>query len=220
MRNASLFPASYSKLSTYETCAAKVKFRYIEKVPSKKGPAAERGTKFHSSIEGYLLGEKTTLHREVASIKSVVMRVAKLQPVIEQKMALKHDLLTPVDWKSPEAHFRLVIDCAYTEPTKAYVQEWKSGKVYEDHASQRRIYGMGALILWPNATEAEVTTYYIDQKHNEPLLVKRPELTLMAWQLQQRLEKMAEDKWFAPRPGKYCFWCDYSKKKGGPCKIA
>lgn len=220
MRNASLFPASYSKLSTYETCAAKVKFRYIEKVPSAKGPAAARGTMLHSSIEGYLLGEKTTLHSEVKSIVPIIKMVKTKSPLIESKLALKEDLVTPVDWKSTEAFFRLVIDCAYTEPTKAFVQEWKSGKVYEDHASQRKIYGMGALIIWPNATEAEVTTYYIDQKHHEPLLVKRPDLTLMAWQLKQRLEKMAEDKYFAPRPGKYCFWCDYSRKKGGPCKVA
>jgi hypothetical protein len=219
VRNPSLFPASYSKLSTYETCAAKLKFRYIEKVPSTKGAAATRGSLLHSSIEGFLLKEKTTLHREALSIKDTVVRVSKLNPLVESKLALKQDLTSIVDWKSPEAYFRLVIDCAYVMPERAYVQEWKSGKVYDDHASQRKIYGLGALLIWPNVPEVEVTTYYIDQKHNEPLLLKRPEVTMLVWQLQQRLEKMAEDRYFAPRPGRYCFWCDYSKRKGGPCKV-
>ena len=219
MRNASLFPASYSKLSTYETCPSKVKFRYIEKVPSAKGAAATRGSMLHASIEGYLLKEKETLHSEVDSIKEVIKMVRKKDPIIEHKLALKEDLLTPVEWGSPDAFFRQVIDCAYREEKEGFVQEWKSGKVYDDHASQRKIYAMGTLIIWPDIEQSTATTYYIDQKHNEPLLVTRPELTLGAWQLQQRLEVMANDKYFAPRPGRYCNWCDYSRKKGGPCRV-
>jgi CRISPR/Cas system-associated exonuclease Cas4 (RecB family) len=32
-----------------------------------------------------------------------------------------------------------------------------------------------------------------------------------------RVDLMQSDSLCAPKPGQHCNWCDYSKKKGGPC---
>lgn len=216
-----LFPASYSRLHTYETCALKAKFQYVDKLPRLKGPAASRGTKLHTSAEGFLLGEKSTIHKDLLPIKKILINVRANQPLIEYKIALDFSLLKVVEWKSADARFRLVIDSAFFPSGKVMdIQEWKSGRVYPEHEDQRRTYAHGSFAEWPQLEEVNVSTYYIDQGHSEELQAKRPDVKVMAWQLQQRLETMENDKHFAPRPGRYCNWCDYSKKKGGPCRVA
>lgn len=214
-----LFPASYSKLSTYETCARKAYYRYIEKLEDKKSKQMERGTTLHSSAEGYLLGEKNTIHRELQSIGKVLKYVRSRSPMVETKMALSRGLEEIVPWESSLAWFRLVIDCLYLEKTACHIQEWKSGKQYDDHADQRNIYGMASLIKWPDLQEAHVVTHYIDLNKKVPVQIDRTRAMLLQWHLTERLEVMEKDKVFAPRPGYYCGWCSFSKLKGGPCKV-
>lgn len=215
----SLFPASYSKLSTYETCARKAFFRYIEQLGDPKSPQMERGSKLHASAEAFLLGEKKTVHKDLVSIANTLRKVKSKNPIIEHKIALEAGLETVVPWDSPKAWFRMVLDSAYKEGDQGYVQEWKSGKIYDDHADQRHTYGSGLLLLWPELVKVEVTTYYIDQGKTRSVHIDPPRATVLRWHLKERLEVMESDKDFAPRPGYYCGWCSFSRLKGGPCKV-
>ena len=56
---------SYSKLGTYESCPKKAYYRYIEKLPEEKHPAAERGIKIHNLAEQYITGEIKEIPREL-----------------------------------------------------------------------------------------------------------------------------------------------------------
>ena len=49
-------PWSYSKLSLYKKCPHAFKLRYIDKVRTPTGAAAERGIKMHEDIENYIQG--------------------------------------------------------------------------------------------------------------------------------------------------------------------
>lgn len=213
------FPLSYSRLSLYEKCPAQYKFRYIENIPTEKGKAAQRGTDLHASIEGFLEGHKTTIHKEVVSIKQTLVHVKKNNPFVEHKIAFNEDFKAVVPWKDPAAWFRMVLDSAYLYGDEAHVQEWKSGKVYDDHADQRKLYAVGALGEWGAMQEAIVVTHYIDQGKKVTLRVERGRRTILAGQYTQRINVLAREKHWAPRPGKYCYWCSYSRYKGGPCKV-
>ena len=215
----SLFPASYSKLSTYETCPDKAKYRYILNIQEEKGPAAQRGTDLHASAENYLLGNKTSVRKELTSIIPALRETKKNKPVIEHKIALTRGLEKVVDWKSDKAWFRLVLDAAYAVEQTLHIQEWKSGKMYDDHVDQRQLYAIGGLAQWPLVEGAVVTTHYIDLKNTVDVRVDRQRATLLTWHFNERLEAMERDQRFGPRPGIYCRWCPYSRYKGGPCRV-
>ena len=216
--NAMLFPASHSKLSTYETCALKAKFRYILKIPSQKGAAASRGTAIHDSAENFIKHD-APIHPDALHMRPIFEKVREKDYKLELKVALDKTLMAVVPWESPLARFRLVVDALYLELPILYVPEWKSGKVYDEHAAQRKAYAIGGFALYPEVQRIRVTTYYIDQKKKVTLRADRQGRKLLVWALAQRLKVMETDKHFAPRPGRYCFWCDYSKRKGGPCPV-
>jgi hypothetical protein len=208
---------SYSKLSTYEGCHLKYKFRYKDNIRTPKGPAAQRGTDLHGSAEGYLLGQKNTIRKELVPIKQVLLLVKKQEPFVEQKVSLREDLLRVCDWDAKEAYLHMVLDSAYINGNEVHVQEWKSGKVYPDHADQRRVYALGALAQWTAMQEVTVTTYYIDQGVKKTLRIDRSQRTLLVGEYLPRFKAMENEKRFTPNPGRQCYWCDYSRRKGGPC---
>jgi CRISPR/Cas system-associated exonuclease Cas4 (RecB family) len=213
-----LFPASYSKLSTYEKCPQQAKFRYVDMLNPPKTQQMARGTSLHSSAEGYLLRQKTTIAAPLVSLLPVLKVVRDSKPHIELKIAFNHDFEKVVDWKDKKAWFRMVLDSAYVEPTEAHVQEWKSGKEYDDHEDQRNLYAVGALGMWP-VKYANVTTYYMDLRKKKTLRLDRPQAKLAGWRFAERVEAMGRDKHLTPRPGYYCRWCPFSRFVGGPCKV-
>ena len=214
-----IFPASYSKLSTYETCPDKLKYRYVLGLQESKGPAAERGSALHASAEGFVKGEKTTIRAELKPIVSALKNAKKMGSMAERPIALARGLEKAVDWKSPEAYIRMYLDSHYENKGAIYIDEWKSGKVYDDHVDQRKIYILGALAAYPKAREAVAITHYIDQKGRpEETRATRQHAKLIAWHFNERLEVMERDTTYGPRPGFYCRWCPYSRWKGGPCR--
>lgn len=214
----SLFPASYSKLSTYETCPDKAKYKYVFNIREEKGPAAERGSALHASAEAYLLGTKTTIRKELVPIVQVLKLTKKMAPLVEHKLAFTRGLEKTVDWKSDQAWFRMVLDAAYLDGSTAYVQEWKSGKMYDDHLAQRQLYGIGAFHVWPKVETVIAKTHYLDLGQTASVALTRKNATLLTWHFNERLEQMERDKRFGPRPGIYCRWCPFSRYKGGPCR--
>lgn len=215
----SILPASYSRLSLFEKCPLQFRFRYIDRLPTAKAPQAERGTKIHASIEGLLRGEKSTIHRAAKKLVPLVLEVRQYSPRIEYKLSFSRGFEKRLKHDSPGVWFTMVLDCAYMQGDTAYVQEWKSGKIYDEHEDQRKVYALGAIKLW-NTAYAEATTYYLDKGARHLLHVDRPAATLIQQQLTERVGRMETQKLFSPRPGYYCSWCSYSKFKGGPCPVA
>lgn len=110
---------------------------------------------------------------------------------------------------------------AGTEDGIVRVAEWKSGKPKPTHAEQRKMYAMFALRAWLPTERVEVTTYYLEDPNEKPqrlTVAPSAEDKLKAlWK--GRFDQMEQDKICAPRPGQHCTWCDYSRLKGGPCKV-
>jgi CRISPR/Cas system-associated exonuclease Cas4 (RecB family) len=214
-----LFPASYSRLSCYEKCPQQARFRYIDKIPQgPKGPAATRGTELHTSAENFLRGDSQIIHKDIAILRNTLVVVKQSQPFIEHKIAFSQNFAKRVAWDAPDVWFKMVLDSAYLENSTVHVQEWKSGKVYDHHVDQRALYAVGAHGEWP-VTMAHVSTYYIDRGTKKTLWVDSQKRKMLVGRFNQRLELMGNEKIFAPRPGQYCRWCDYSRFKGGPCKV-
>ena len=110
------------------------------------------------------------------------------------------------------------MDSAYIEGNRVEVQEWKTGKIYDDHADQRKLYLLGSSVLWPAAQVYHIQSYYFDQDKKKKLELTHEELADVRRDFTSRLTIMENDDIMAPRPGFYCAWCGYSKYKGGPCR--
>jgi len=214
-----MLPWSHSKLGLYEDCPARAKFRYIMKFPTTKHAAASRGTNTHQGIEDYLHGKIEFLPEESPAAKFLPMlaEIKKRKPLIEHKQAVD------VEWSPAEFHEcwgRCVVDAIVVEKSVVDIQEWKTGKIYPEHKEQRETYAAFAMSEWPDKKEYRVTTYYFDQNHMVELTFKKPEIMEIRQEIEQRVDFMSFDDIYAPRPSWKCRYCDYSRTKNGPCKVA
>lgn len=213
------FTWSYSKLSLYEKCPSQYKFRYVKNLPYPKSTAASRGTEIHASIENYMLGNirAKDLHPEVLQYKDLFAGIKKKKPFVEEKLAISESWEV-VPWV--EGWGRMVVDAYYLEPELLVAPEWKSGKVYDDHIEQRKLYGTVLLQKYPDIDEAHVKTIYVDQGFAHVTEVSREHVPDIIEEFDRRLEFLQSDDEMAPRPGWYCRFCPYSRMKDGPCKVA
>ena len=210
------FSWSYSKLSLYESCPRKYKFRYIDNIPSPKHPAAERGTNIHQGVEDYLHHKTEAMPPEVVDFEHIIAEVRTFKPQIEHKISFDMNWeLTP--WSG--AWGKSVVDSLYLAKQAVELQEWKSGKIYNDHQDQRKLYAALGLLLHPTADKATIRTYYFDQKKLIKLELVRDDTQEIFDEFSQRVYFMTTDDEMAPRPGWYCQFCPYSRYKGGKCKL-
>lgn len=215
-----ILPWSYSRLSKYERCPAQLRYSYdpATKKPYVQGDAAARGSAAHTSMENYLLGKNEDLHEAIAPHAHVLRDLRKKKPFVELEVAVDKNWKA-APWKTSWG--RGGIDSAYLDkPTKtAELHEWKTGKMYDDHDEQRRLYFLFAAVKWAEAVKFRIQSYYFDLGKKKTLEATREELEPIREDFNTRVHIMSNDDIMAPRPGFYCRWCDYSKDKGGPCRF-
>jgi len=218
-------PWSYSKVKLYESCAARYRYRYIEKLPSAPpGPAAQRGIDAHAEIEKYIKGYGSW---------EVPPGPEYLYPVLD-KMRFKNDGWTAteyklgfdIEWKarsylSDTTWGRVVLDAVWLSKDKKTLEiyEWKTGKPRDEYADQRKLYAAAGLAWW-EVEKVTVTTVYLDSTApNQRLKVARSALPKLHDEWATKVERIEKDETFAPNPTFACRWCDYSRFSGGPCRV-
>jgi hypothetical protein len=239
------FRWSFSQWESYNSCPARWKYQSVLKLPRlPPGPAAARGLDLHDRVERTITGElpmeqllKADPTKRFGDKKQAVIAPKYVEVVqsfidhpngdryAERKMAFDAGfyLCSP---KSEHAACIAVIDAAkytrphYTEVGVLDIAEWKSGSPKDTHKQQRELYALFGLRTWlPNVVN--VTTYYLEHEDVKPerLVVKdtAEQKLKMIWR--DRAAQMAADEVCGPRPGNHCNWCDYAKRKGGPCKF-
>jgi len=213
-----MLPWSLSQHGLYKKCPSAYNFRVVQRIPDPSGPAAARGTEIHGQLEAYLqTGEWHGNIRSFTRQKAEGMRGSSFQP--ELKLALDKDWKV-VDWKSPDAWVRCVIDAFLCADDRIKMGEWKTGKQYEDHATQRRLYLCLTMSAFPQAISAEIETIYADLDYAVPDVLLREQVPEEQRRWQDIVTPMLNDTFFSPRPGQHCRWCNYSRLKGGPCLVA
>jgi CRISPR/Cas system-associated exonuclease Cas4 (RecB family) len=140
--------------------------------------------------------------------------VRSKRPFVEHKIAINRNF-TFIPWDV--SYGRCVLDAAYLEGDEVHVQEWKTGKMYDDHEEQRKINLLFSRACWVASTYT-IQTYYFDLGKKKKLVLTHEELDDVRRELEPRLTIMENDDILAPRPGHYCNWCSYSRYKGGPCR--
>ncbi len=209
---------SYSQISLYERCPRQFNLRYNEQLPTPKSQQASRGTEIHESVEQYLLGEITTPHPEISTYHPWLKELKDEGARPEQAFCFNLEW-EPVDWKCETAYVRGYIDAVLEDDDGLCIYEFKTGGIYEDHAHQRHLYGLAAMVLYPQYPQVEVISVYFDKHETVSVEYQRSMLNTYKYMWMQRIDKLNVDPHFAARPGPYCNWCPFSRKKGGPCEF-
>lgn len=215
---------SFSKWETYFTCPAKYRFRYLDKLPEPQSKAAARGTDMHALAENYILGK----HDDLSWLKNkaIIPVLNDFRHHTNGDRHMEYKLSFDVEWdqcghKADNVACVGVLDAVRVQDGVVHIAEWKSGKPKETHADQRKLYALFGLRRWLGVEEVRATTYYFDDTSPAQRLVASAataEDKLRAlWN--GRVETMQNDKIMAPKANDGCYWCAYSKKKGGPCPL-
>ena len=215
MKKSPLLPASYSRLSKYERCPAQANYAYTLKRPYVQGSAAARGSAAHTTMEDYLTKKTGNLHDAVAAYQHIFDELREHDPAVEVEFAVTKSWdIAPWD----KCWLRGGVDAMYIRGLTAELYEWKTGKMYDDHDEQRRLYFLLVAAHYPGIQEFRIRSYYFDLGRMKTLEATRDQLDPIREDFNARITIMSNDDIFAPRPGYYCGWCDYSRQKGGPCR--
>lgn len=228
---------SFSQWENYNGCPARWKYKSVLKLPSAPpGPAAARGLLIHSTIEDYIAQRTDVAHKDIKPNYYPIFDQYRNHPNGERhneyRMSLADDWSIATPTTSERTWCVVILDAVRvgdehkgphserTTPLIAHVGEWKSGKPKDTHADQRKLYALAAAIRWQMVDEVHVTTHYVEGTEKSQRLKvantdsARGKLKEL-WE--RRVHMMRNDAICAPKPGMQCNWCDYSKRKGGPC---
>jgi hypothetical protein len=223
---------SYSTWSSYEKCPRSVWFKQIQKVPEVGDrKALDRGIAAHTNCENAVItrdmnhliqpvpGKPTKLHTWQDRFIDLI-RDGTAQA--EQPLALAKGWLK-TGWFASNAWLRGKLDAR-----KAWkVIDYKTGKVYPEHAFQADLYASMVIADTPpppEVEEIEVDFWYIDEDGTvdksvvtRKFRVADQEQRILAWE--HRIAAMLNDDIFPARVGMHCNWCGFSGRKGGPCDV-
>ena len=212
-------PWSNSRLSTYQTCPKQFWYSYIENVPVTREPpeAMARGSLVHEKADKYLKGELKMYPPELQPVAAHAMRLKALHVDSEQKLAVKEDW-SICDFDDKDAYFRAVLDILYVAGQTVYIQDWKTGQIYDHHTIQLDQYTALAAAHFPEATAFEQRLIYIDQGIvTKPKLVEVGKVKGIRIMLEGEIKIAEDDEIFPVRVGNHCKRCDFSSRYGGPC---
>lgn len=196
---------SLSAIGTFEKCQFRAKLRYVDRVPEKRGEAADRGIDFHKDIENFLKGASQSLPSpldyyqgwfdEVKKYEIYPEYVIKLdenwQPAEENywykgvldllvvQRAAEHLLREPVreGCDNPEAEGRAEEVVQKVPPAKELIiYDWKTGRIYPEHDDQKSLYSRAAFAKFPSVLSVRAIHVYVDLRQIREKTFHRDEM--------------------------------------------
>lgn len=213
---------SYSRYAVYDECAARFKYKFLDKLPEPPpGPALARGSHIHDLAD-----------------KWVNRKIKKLPPELKLYAREFDELRAEPGWSevmwqfdknwwyledkwSKEIYVRVKTDRVVAlEQNVIRVIDYKTGRVKDrGYEEQLKLYAAGAVSAFDDVDVVETELWYLD--HHVTTRGKFTQAQALAAQRDwdKRVKKLQSDKVYKPTPGNHCRWCPYSKKEGGPCKF-
>lgn len=221
---------SFTRFNDWNRCPAYAKFKHLDKIPEPKNDAMKRGAAIAEASEDYLLKRTNRLAKELQTFKDHY-KFYRAQPSLVAEESWGFDVnWNPVpwdDWNNCVLRVKVDIGYAFLEDNSFNVRDGKSGKFNEykneEYKLQLDLYAAASIARYPDSKIVTAQLLYTDlgitYPDEEPIVYTAKEAIAAQKQWDKRVKPMFNDKTFAPRPGKYCSWCPFSKSKGGPCKF-
>lgn len=218
---------SLSKLGTFTKCRRRFLYSYLQKLTGTVQPAGakERGVDQHKIIEDYFKGVRADLPVELLKYKAWFDMLRELDFYQENKLAMLEGWL-PTSFDDPKAWWKGVLDLKVLRNGKAWVFDWKTGKVYPDHEDQKELYTIATFVEHPEVDEVEAWHIYLDLNNKDTKKIYfRPQLAELISDWNKKLipymTTMASyergddpNSFFVTNPSYLCDYCPYSRN---PC---
>lgn len=195
---------SYSQLSGYEMCPHAHMYRKVVKLKEPPSWHLSNGNYVHKLAENYLLGKIKELPKELRLFKKEFANLLEAKAAPEEEFVLDKDWqLMKNAWKSPNAWLRSKLDARIDN----YIIDFKTGKVYDAHVGQGRLYANIYMMINPDVDEVDIEFWYLTSGTvtNFTFYRKDLERDVKAWN--DRVAIMHNDITYNPTPHQYCRNC-------------
>lgn len=221
---------SFTRFNDWNRCPAFAKYKHLDKLPEPKSEAMLRGQKIAQASEDYLLKRTNRLAKELQSFKDHY-KFYRAQPSLVAEENWGFDVnWNPVawdDWNRCVLRVKIDIGYQFLDDNSFNIRDGKSGKFNEykneEYKLQLDLYAAAGIARYPTSKEVTAQLLYTDlgitYPDEEPIVYTAKQAQAAQKQWDKRVKPMFADRTFAPRPGKYCQWCPFSKSKGGPCQF-
>lgn len=226
LRTAPLGPVkawSMSRLFDFESCPHSVYLSKVENAPTPSGAAAERGTRIHGHIEGFVKAEHADFIVEMRGFQKLIEhlrdRYAEGKVEIEGDWAFDRTW-KPTAWTAPNAWGRFKLDVLeHQSDTSAKVIDWKTGKKFGNelkHNQQGMGYAIAAFSRYPELEFVEVQFAYLDKNDELRGSYTRRQAEMLQPGLTERADRMTTCTDFEPKPSFHaCRFCPHAKVQEG-----
>lgn len=206
---------SFSGLTEFEGCAYRTYLKKVEGAKEPSGPAAERGSKLHESIENYIQHIVDELDPDVKKHRDLIEELRELYPQgnvhVEGDWGFTREWEI-TGWTEPDTWARLKLDALHFESeTSARIFDWKSGRKFGNelkHAQQLIVYMLGTFKRFPKLEFIYGAMVYIDKGDILEGRYTRADLDMFMPKVHRRATLMTTATDFPPSPSKHnCKWC-------------
>jgi len=216
---------SISAVRNHTSCPLKFRFQRIDRLPEPPSQVLDRGTAIHAALAYYLTNNiwENDSFPTLQRWEPTVDRLRDEGGLPEKQVAFTKEWQA-CEWYAADVRSRFIFDVV-VPPTEANdwtvkVCDWKSGKKYDSHIMDARLYALAAMKLYPEAQRASVGFLYVDRPPTDGGVLYACERSVVP-----ELEAFAElfnhdflnDTLYPARPGPHCNWCYQRKSVGGQC---
>jgi hypothetical protein len=173
----------------------------------------------HKVVEDCILGSDAPLPDTISHYQTWLQQLRGADAFPEHKVAI-NSRWESTSWDSPDVFLRGVLDLKHTaDPATINVYDWKSGKIYDDHEDQRRLYSAFTFAEHPDAYQVRASHVYLDLGKVVSVDYHRDQMGAIRDNWDRRAAIVLGDTDYIPSPGYHCRWCSYSKANGGLCRF-
>ena len=218
---------SYSRRHDYQECPRKSYLKYLAKLPEPENAAMAAGNEVHKACEAYVLGRLPAdpVPPRLANFEAEFKAVRRIATVrTEEQWAFTRDW-KPTGWFDKDAWCRSKADLHWLVPATrtngctVFNVDHKTGKEYESHADQEKLYALTTFLKYPEAEWVRTAYWYLDLGKMVQGVYHRDQVPALQAEEEARTAPMLADRTFAPRPSDKCRFCHYSAAKNGPCEF-
>jgi RecB family exonuclease len=179
----------------------------------------QRGTDIHQTCEDFVAGTSPTLHPAISPAWAMQIRALKeLGAVPEQQWEFEEG------WHLKAGGplwLRMKIDVHYRTGNQSLtIIDYKTGKPYLANMEQLEVYALGGFATFEDVNIINGELWYLDHDEPHEKTFRREDAPKLARKWEQRAARLLEAENYPARKNKFCDWCPYNFKKGGPCTAA
>lgn len=211
---------SYSRLSDFETCPRRFRYKHLDKLPEPRGPSLERGIRVHEDCAAFLAGKLRQPTSEIESFGVGMFEMLRsLNPFVEQQWGFTAKW-RQTGWFAADTWLRVALDAAvlYPDDTGLAVDH-KTGKKYGSNDDQMELYALAFMCRYPQVKKVETRLWYLDSGDEEIAEFTADDKSALREKWNRRAAGMLSEQVFPARPNPKCRFCAFAKGAGGPCEF-